>query len=656
MAGGIGLLLLMLLGGLIAMDRVMVHLGRPDLVSLQGEVLIFVAGIVSSGVVGVALAASRPKHPVGWLFLALSGAMLLSGVVDAYVDYGLRARPGSLPMAEGAAVIGDKSFIPWLVLVAFVLFLTPTGRHLSRRWQWVARTTLVAGILSFVFGLMSSRPLSPPYAKVESPWVVPPVQGAINFVASWTILIVGVGLILGGVSLLVRFRRARGTERRQLLWLALVVVPLPLFVIGAFVAATLESSLGTILATGGFVVLVPVAAGLSVSQYHLYDVERLLAVTVKYVLLSAILLLTYGFVVWVGARQAETWSVTPAASATLGALVAATLAAPLRRGLQQQIDRRFNRRQYEARQVIRDGLAAEDAGVDLEQLFRYAFSDDRLTLAFPGPAPESWVTAAGLAPEPTAASVDASRQGRVVARIGFDPLCTDAETVSAGASLAASELDNGRLLAEQARQLAEISASRRRLATAQRRERRRIERDLHDGAQQSLLALAFDLQSAQLSGDEERMRQALTDGADAARVAVRELRDLANGLHPAALADGGLPAALDDLARHSSVPIQVSADLPRLDPALEFTAWLVIGEAVVNAQKHAQATTIRIGAELIEGELRLCVEDDGQGGVNVDGLGLRGLRDRVETAQGTLEIRSVAGAGTTIEAVLPCAS
>ena len=376
----------------------------------------------------------------------------------------------------------------------------------------------------------------------------------------------------------------------------------------------------------------------------------------KYILLSAVLLLTYGFVVWVGARQAETWSVTPAASATLGALVAAALAAPLRRGIQDQIDRRFNRRAYVARRIIIQGLDNEDAGIDLEQLFQSAFADDSLTVAYPGDGLGTWVTATGLPPASTPASVDVHRQGRLVARIGFDSLSIDEQTIAAGASLAAAELDNGRLMAEQARQLAEISASRRRLATAQRRERRRIERDLHDGAQQSLLALAFDLQSAKLSGDKDRMRRALTDGAEAARGAVRELRDLANGLHPAALADGGLPAALDDLARRSSVPIQVTADLPRLDPALEFTAWLVIGEAVVNAQKHAHASTILIGASLADGELQLSVTDDGQGGVNLDGFGLRGLRDRVETARGTVEIRSVAGSGTTIEAVLPCAS
>ena len=201
----------------------------------------------------------------------------------------------------------------------------------------------------------------------------------------------------------------------------------------------------------------------------------------------------------------------------------------------------------------------------------------------------------------------------------------------------------------------EIAASRTRLAGAQRRERRRIERDLHDGAQQSLLALAFELQTAQLNGDPEQMRQALAEGADAAQAAVRGLRDLANGLHPAALADGGLAAALDDMARHSPVPLRVHVVSGRLDPGTEFTAWSVIGEAVVNAQKHAAAHDIEIDVQRHNGDLRLRIRDDGSGGANPDGPGLRGLRDRVEAARGRLTVSS-GGSGTTVEAVLPCGS
>jgi signal transduction histidine kinase len=399
-----------------------------------------------------------------------------------------------------------------------------------------------------------------------------------------------------------------------------------------------------------------VVAGLSVSRYHLYDVERLVAVTVTYVLLSIVLVLTYGIVVWLGARGAEQWSVSPAVAATLGAVAAAAVAEPARRGIQRAIDRRFNRRQYDAIRMVRAGLARQGAGLDVEELFHQALGDPAVTVAFPGHDVDEWVTASGAPGPAPAASVAVTHRGREVARVGFDPRRNEVETVRAVTGVAAAELDNGRLRAELARQVAEISSSRQRLSEAQRDERRRIERDLHDGAQQRLLALAFELQSAQLSGDAGRMRAALAEGATSAQSAVRELRELANGLHPAALADGGLSAALDDLARHSPVRLTLEVDVGRLEPAVEFTAWLVIGESLVNAQKHAHAHQLHVGVAL-EGEaLVVTVCDDGRGGANPDGPGLRGMRDRVEAAGGRLAVSSPVGEGTAIEAVLPCGS
>ena len=655
LVAGIWCLFAAMLAGMVGMDRVFVHLGRPDLVGLRGESWVLVAGLVSAGVVGAVLAVHQPRHPVGWLFLALCGSMLCSAAVDYYASYALRLRPGSLPQAEGSAVVGDKSFVPWLVLVALILYLTPDGRPLGPRWRWAARVTILAGVVSFVFGVMSSRPLSPPYSRIQSPWQVPAVQSAVDVVAAWSVAVLGLGLIVSGVSLLVRFQRGAREERRRLLWLALVVIPLPLFVLVAFAASRLEHPAVTIVATGGFVVLVPIAAGLSVSRYHLYDVERVLTAASVYVLLTIALVLTYGFVVLVGARGAEGWSSAPVLSATVGAVAAAALAAPLRSEIQRQLDRRFNRRAYDARRVVTAALADQSADADIEQLLRRALSDDSVAVAYPGPTDQTWVAATGHPAREPRAAVDVRRNERIVARVGFDPDRTDAETVRTASNLAAVELDNSRLRAQLAGQVSEISASRRRLAGAQRQERRRIERDLHDGAQQSLLALAFDLQSSQLSGDAGRMKQALSDGAARARDVVRELRALANGLHPAALADGGLPAALDDLSRHSPVPMTVAADVPRLDPALEFTAWLVLAEAVVNAQKHSGATTLAVDVCLRDHELRLSVADDGCGGAKGEGSGLRGLRDRVEAARGTISIRST-DAGTTIGAVIPCGS
>jgi len=627
------------------------HLGgshTPMSVADVGLVVVVIVALSVNLVVGSVVALARRDNPVGWLFLALGLVLLLEAPADAYAQYG-PGLVGDLPGTRALLVLTNASWIVWFTLVALILLLTPTGRSLSPRWRWVARVQSVAGMGAFLLAIPSGKTLDPPYQHLQNPMELDAIQPWADWLGTVCIFTIGLGLIASGISLLLRFRRAVGDERKQLLWLVVAVAPLPLYVVVAFVSSNNGAGLVTVIATGGFITLVPIAAGLSVLRYRLYDVERIVAATVTWVLLTTIVVATYAFTVWLGARAVANGPVSPALAATIGALAAAGLAFPLRRALQDQVDRRFNRRAYDARRVIGAALAAEDAGIDVEQVLREALDDPTLTVAYPG-TDGSFESASGRSTH-----VDVDRHGRVVARIGFDPDRTDAGVVRQAAGLAAADLDNTRLRAELVRQVEEIAASRARLAGAQRRERRRIERDLHDGAQQSLLALAFELQTAQLNGDPEHMRQALADGADAAQAAVRGLRDLANGLHPAALADGGLAAALDDMARHSPVPMRVHVESGRLDPGTEFTAWSVIGEAVVNAQKHAAAHDIEIDVQRQNGDLRLRIRDDGSGGANPDGPGLRGLRDRVEAARGRLTVRS-GGSGTTVEAVLPCGS
>ena len=627
--------------------------GRADLAGTPNFVWLFIVAAVTASTVGAVIAINQPAHPVGWLFLVLGAIITMASPVDGYAAYALLAAPDRpLPAGAAAAFVADREWMAWFLPIALILFLTPDGHYLSPRWRVAGRATVSAGVLGLLLSIPSEKPFEEPFQDVANPFAVAALQPATDIVKAVLVALLGVGLILSAMSLVVRFRRSRGDERRRMLWLVFVVVPMPVFVVLAYLASLYDKDSITVVATAAFITVVPITAGFSVLRYRLYDVERIVASTVTWVALSTILVATYSLVVWLGARAVPTGPVPPAVAATLGAVVAAGLAFPLRRALQDQVDRRFNRRAYDARRVIGGALAAEDAGIDVESVLRDALQDPALTVAYPGPD-GGWVRADGSTAELAAGYADVDRQGRVIARIGFDPQVNDTDTVRRAAALAAAELDNSRLRSELAHQVGEIVASRERLAGVQRRERRRIERDLHDGAQQSLLALAFELQSAQLNGDPDRMRQALTDGADAARAAVRELRDLANGLHPAALADGGLAAALDDMARHSPVPLRVQADSGRLDPGTEFTAWSVIGEAVVNAQKHAAAHGIEVDVERRNSDLRLRVHDDGHGGANPDGPGLRGLRDRVEAARGRLTV-STGADGTTVEAVLPC--
>jgi signal transduction histidine kinase len=188
-------------------------------------------------------------------------------------------------------------------------------------------------------------------------------------------------------------------------------------------------------------------------------------------------------------------------------------------------------------------------------------------------------------------------------------------------------------------------------------ERRRLERDLHDGAQQRLVTLAVDLALARRALDAEPERaRTLLDGAHVnARLAIRELRELAQGIHPAALTEAGLAAAVAQLAGGAPVDVQVAIDLPsRPDPEVEAAAYFVIGEAMTNAIRHAGAGSVAIRGVRVDGRLVVEVADDGRGGARaVPGGGLEGLRARVSSAGGTLSIDSPAGQGTRIRAELP---
>jgi hypothetical protein len=163
--------------------------------------------------------------------------MVLSAVIDEYTAFTLGAGRGSGYAGRAAAVIGDGSFVPWLVLVAFVLHLTPTGSTLGRRWALAARVTALAGTFCLAARLISPRTLSAPYERVTNPWALAKLAEVTDPIAAAATLLVGAGLIVAGASLVVRFHRARGADRQQLLWLALVAVPLPLFVVAAFVAS-----------------------------------------------------------------------------------------------------------------------------------------------------------------------------------------------------------------------------------------------------------------------------------------------------------------------------------------------------------------------------------------------------------------------------------
>jgi signal transduction histidine kinase len=247
-----------------------------------------------------------------------------------------------------------------------------------------------------------------------------------------------------------------------------------------------------------------------------------------------------------------------------------------------------------------------------------------------------------------------------IAALLHDPVLSDERELLAGASAAAAiALENARLQVELRARLEELRGSRARIVEVAQDERKRLERNLHDGAQQRLVALSMELgrmESRLPEGDPERVELERARGEIA--TSLRELRQVARGLHPAVVSSHGLEVALEQLAATAPVPVALTVRVDRrLPEAIEVAAYYIVSESLANIGKHAHADSVRIEV-LRQDELVLVeVADDGVGGADTEsGSGLRGLADRVEALGGRLRVWSPAGAGTRVSAEIPCGS
>jgi signal transduction histidine kinase len=234
---------------------------------------------------------------------------------------------------------------------------------------------------------------------------------------------------------------------------------------------------------------------------------------------------------------------------------------------------------------------------------------------------------------------------------------SEGELVRAVTAAASLTLENERLASELRAKVEEVSASRARIVESSDAARRRIERDLHDGAQQRLVSLALALQvlAGHLDGGSEAERQLETARRELDQ-ALDELRELARGIHPSVLSDRGLPAALEGLASRAPVPVELAAAPDeRLPERVESAAYFVVAEALTNVAKYAHAASVRVNVTRGDGRVIVEVSDDGVGGADpAQGSGLRGLLDRVSALDGTLDVDSPPGRGTTVRAAIPC--
>ncbi|HEX8861576.1 MAG TPA: hypothetical protein VGC06_21250 [Actinomycetes bacterium] len=309
-----------------------------------------------------ALASRRPAHPVGWLLLALGLSVAASGVATGCASYGLLARPGMLPAADYAAIHHGASVIVWAACIGFVLLLTPTGSLPSPYWRWWARIAEAAPLVALVS--TSLLPLDPPYRSVANPLAVAALTGPLRVVNAVTWVATGLAIPVAAWSLVVRFRRTGGIERQQRRRLALaaglagVVVAL-----GALAPIGNEILLGWLSAV--CVALLPLAPDAAILRYRLYDLDRIISHTLAYGLCTVLLGGGYaGVVLGLGQLLGRDSTLT----VTVATLAVAAAFQPVHGRVQALVDRRFNRRRYDAAQTIQAFSARLRQQVDLEAL------------------------------------------------------------------------------------------------------------------------------------------------------------------------------------------------------------------------------------------------------------------------------------------------
>jgi hypothetical protein len=287
------------------------------------------------------LASRRPAHPVGWLLLALGLLESSNGLAEGYARYGLVARPGALPAASFVARLLVLTFLAMLACVSFILLLTPTGSLPSPRWRWWARVTAAGPAVAGLSWLLGPGVLDPPYPPLASPLAVHALAGPIKVANAVAMIVTIVAVVVAAGSLVLRYRRARGTERQQLRWVALAAALAPLAPLVVVAAQGRESVF--VWTLGVYLALLPLPISAAILRYRLYDLDRIISRTLAYGLLTVLLGGAYaGVVLGLGQRLGQD---SPLVVAT-ATLALATAFQPARRRVQNLVDQRFNRRRY----------------------------------------------------------------------------------------------------------------------------------------------------------------------------------------------------------------------------------------------------------------------------------------------------------------------
>ncbi|HEX5937200.1 MAG TPA: histidine kinase [Actinomycetota bacterium] len=638
--------------------------------------ILFPFFLLAYSTIGALIAARQPGNAIGWTFCATGLAWAAASMADAYAAYAAAIGVETSSAARAADWVslwfyGLGIFLP----VTLLLLLFPDGRLPSPRWRPILGLAILGNIGIFVANAFDPSMEDTTDARFLSsnPFGVEALDGALSILAPIAFLSLMVSLVAAPAAVVIRYRRAEGDERRQLKWLAYAGVLVVLSIITAIVVGSAAGwasdsfaervSQFAIIAS---LALLPVAAGIGILKYRLYDIDLVINKTVVYGVLAAVVTVIYvAIVVGIGTLVGSGGS---AFLSAVAAAVVALLFQPLRRRAQHFANRIVygdRATPYEVlsgfSERLADTYSVDDFLPRLARILGEGIGAERISILLrtgDQAAPITSWPEGDAAPASNDRAFEVRHQGDPLGEIRIampanEPMDTGQERLAADVAAQAG------LVLRNAALVADLRDSRRRIVAAQDERARKLERNIHDGAQQQLVALSVKLGLVErvlrtdAAAAEAMVAEAKADTTDA----LENLRDLARGIYPPLLADKGLAAALESQARKAVLPVEVEPDeVGRYPEEVEAAVYFSCLEALQNVSKYAGADAATVRLAHANGSLTFEVTDDGKGfdpAAVAAGTGLQGIADRLAALGGTLTVRSAPGAGTTIKGSLP---
>lgn len=643
---------------------------RVDEAFFTGFLLMFPA-------VGFFVLNRRPDARLAWVMVSMGVAGALLGPFSAY---GAFAVERDLPFGPLAMAIGGPGWVPFIGISGYLLLLFPDGHLPSPRWRWFSwGCGIVLGVVMVAIWIYPGPFTDVGYPEIENPIGVDALKPFLD-VLTLLILAAPVLVVGGATGLILRVRRTHDdVVRHQIRWLGFAAAWIAAIFGLAFLPTLNEEAAWTSwiqnLSALSFI-LIPITIAISILRYRLYDIDVVIRKTLVFAVMAAVIATVYvGLVVGVGALVGSQES--PLLSA-LAAAVVALVFQPVRARARRFADRVvYGKRAtpYEVMATFGDQLAETYSSADVLPRIARVLGEGvgadraRVSLVIGDELREvaAWSEddSGDEARRSDDFSAEVRHQGELLGALSVamplsDPMNPSKERlVQDLAAQAGLVLRNERLTSALKARLADLQAAQKRLVSAQDHERRKLERNIHDGAQQQLVALQVRqrLAGQLIERDPAKAKQMLEQVQTDTATALDDLRDLARGIYPPLLADQGLEAALGAQAHKAAIPVTIEADgIGRFPQDVEAAVYFSALEALQNTAKYAGATEAVVTLERANGHLRFSVRDDGRGFDPTSegyGTGLQGIADRLGALDGALDVRSAPGSGTTVTGRVP---